>query len=130
MEESGDEDFVSLSQKVSVTDTSKKFLVTDSTKKYPKLKRAPTTEMKENFKSQKSTPRARRPTGFQHEWLQKTDANGDKVSEYLRQVEGEPDYVRCVADNHRLRISTRGWSQISDHATSASHKVTMTEKKG
>ena len=129
MEESGDEDFVSLSQKVSVTDTSKKFLVTDSTKKYPKLKRAPTTEMKEKFKSQK-TPRARRPTGFQPEWLQKTDANGDKVSEYLRQVEGEPDYVCCVVDNHRLRISTRGWSQINDHAGSAGHKFAMTLKKG
>ena len=48
MKETGDEDFV--------TDTSKKFLVTDLTKKYPKLKRAPTTEMKEKFKSQKPTP--------------------------------------------------------------------------
>ena len=57
LEESPDEDFVSV--KVSVTDTIKKFLVRDSTKKYPKLNRAPTTEMKEKFKSQKPTPRAR-----------------------------------------------------------------------
>ena len=62
--------------------------------------------------------------------MQKTDDNGDKVSEYLRQVEGEPEYVRCVADNHRLRISTRGWSQIHDHAGSAGHKFAMTLKKG
>ena len=80
MEESPDEDFVSV--KVSVTDTIKKFLVRDTTKKYPKLNRAPTvTTEKDTFKS-KMTPRARRPTGFQPEWLQKTDANGDKVSEY------------------------------------------------
>ena len=106
VEESPDEDFFSV--KVSVKESIKKFFMSNTTKKYPKLNRAPTvTTEKDTFKS-KMTPRARRPTGFQPEWLQKTDVNRHKVSEYLRQVEGEPDYVLCVADNHRLRISTRG----------------------
>ena len=50
--------------------------------------------------------------------------------EYLRQAEGEPDYVYCVVDNHKLRISTRGWSQIHDHLGSQAHKFAMTLKKG
>ena len=62
--------------------------------------------------------------------MQKTDDNGDKVSDYLRQVDGEPDYVRCVVDSSKLRISTRGWAQIHDHVQSAAHKLAMTRKKG
>ena len=115
MKESGDEDFV-----------------TDSSKKFPKLNRAPTTENKEKYKeisqSQNKT-RARRQTSFQPEWLKKTDVNGDKVVDYLRQVDGEPYYVRCVVDSTKLRISTRGWAQIHDHVLTEGHKLVMTCKK-
>ena len=99
--------------------------MTDSSKKLPKLNRAPTTENKEKYKeisqSQNKT-QARRQTSFQPEWLKKTDVNGDKVADYLRQVDS-------VVVMSKVRISTRGWAQIHDHVMTEGHKLAMTCKK-
>merc|ERR1712112_21310 len=96
--------------------------------KYKEKKKEKKKEEQEEKTPSQKLKRAKRQTSFQPEWLKKTDDNGDKVAEYLRDVCGDPFQAFCAVDNTNLYLGTRGWAQIHDHVKSKAHRLSMNRK--
>merc|ERR1712112_152651 len=97
--------------------------------KYKERKKERKKEEQEEKSQSQKLKRAKRQTSFQPEWLKKTDDNGDKVADYLRELRGDPYHCLCVVDSTKPRVGTRGWAQIHDHVKSEGHRLAMNRKK-
>ena len=78
-----------------------------------------------NSRNMKSNKTKKYASHCLSDWFGRIDENGNKVSSYLRSVEGNSSQVFCCLDNTTFSIKSRAFAAVTDHIKSRKHRLAV-----
>lgn len=67
-------------------------------------------------------PKGHSKSHFQKQWFEKIDKNGQKVSLWLREVDGDSSAAYCSLCAKKFDVSTMGWPAVQQHCSGKTHE--------